>query len=196
MTRSRRQTPQNKPKLANPPAAVAIFTLALVLLIPNLHCVQASGLDTYTNETWGYSIDYPSDWVVTEIDANRTYITAPPPYTGQISIEVMENVGLPIEGEVQILLEALSVAWAKLTVLQSDEMQGDWDCYLEYDSTRLGTGEQFHGELYLKVTDGHVYTVGTVFEKAHYDVYPLSKTLLSFNLRASQTQNWDGHSQQ
>jgi hypothetical protein len=135
---------------------------------------------TYENDTYGYSISYPSDWMVDVRSIHLTQFNPPYPYFGGISIMMYEATDLPIEEQVQIWAEVMRDLFNNFTILDSRERQGMWDWYvaINYNWNDI----EFHGEAYYKCTEDGLYQIETHFEKEDYDVYPLSEIVDTFRL--------------
>jgi hypothetical protein len=131
---------------------------------------------------WGYTISYPNDWDVDSAEPERTVIAPPPPYIGMVTISAYERWSLPIRDRVQSWLEAGAEHWDNFTVLESREMEGMWDWYASYNYYWAEYDIEFHGEMYYKDTAQYSYELGIDFEKADYDVYPLSEIAETFTL--------------
>jgi len=143
---------------------------------------SSPSFDTYTNYMWGYTINYPNDWDVDSAEPERTVIAPPPPYIGMVTIIADERSSLPIRDRVQIWLEAGAEHWDSFTVLESREVEGMWDWYASYNYYWAEYDKEFHGEMYFKDTAQYSYELSIDFEKADYDVYPLSEIAETFTL--------------
>jgi len=174
----------------------SILLLGIVLLIASLVLgCQASpstpipptpptslSFDTYTNDMWGYTISYPNDWDVASAEPEFTIIAPPSAYTGVVSIEARERSSLSIRDRVQIWLDVGAEKCGSFTVLESKEMEGMWDWYMSCDCYWEENDMELHEEVYFKDTAQYSYRVGVTFEKAAYDVYPLSEIAETFTL--------------
>lgn len=138
--------------------------------------------DTYTNYMWGYTISYPNDWDVDSSEPECTVIASPLPYIGSVRITAYERSPLPIRDRVQIWLDIGAEHWDSFTVLESKKMEGMWDWYVSCDYYWGKYDIEFHEETYYKDTAQYSYRVLIYFEKADYDVYPLSEIAETFTL--------------
>lgn len=176
--------------MRNKSKSYSILLLGIALLLASLvlGCQAPSpppdtpSFDTYTNHIWGYTISYPNDWDVDSAEPEHTKIHPPPLYFGMVTIEAEERSVLPIRDRVQIGLEVGAEFWDSFTVLDSKEMEGMWDWYTSCDYYWGEYDIEFHEETYFKDTAQYSYRVIIDFEKADYDVYPLSEIAETFTL--------------
>ena len=179
--------------MRNKPKSYSILLLGRVLLLASLvlGCQAPPSTSipptspsfiTYSNDMWGYTISYPNDWVVDSAKPVYTVIVPPSLYIGLVSIEAYERSSLPIRDRVQIYLDVGAERCGSFTVLESKEMEGMWDWYTSCDCYWEENDMEFHEEMYFKDTAQYSYVVGIVFEKADYDVYPLSEIAETFTL--------------
>lgn len=167
---------------------VLLLGLLILLLSMVISCSQAettpiseSTLITYTNDDYGYTISYPSNWHVQVMSTNETDLLPPQPYRGFIGIYVVENPELPVERMADGWLIAMTTIRDDFVQLDSKRMQGLWDWYLAYDFM-TEYGEEFHGETYFKQTDTHLYKIETAAETPRYDAYTFDKLIPTFKL--------------
>ena len=140
---------------------------------------------TYSNDTWGYSISYPSGWTVEE-SGQRVYLVPPPVLCiGRIAVEAEEGLTLPAEMAAQTSLEVAREVWGDVIVRDNEAMRNTWDWHVRYDYIWSQDGAEFDAEAYFKQTGSCLYTLTLDFEKVCHDVYPLSEIVSTFHLLAS-----------
>lgn len=136
---------------------------------------------TYTNNTWGYSIGYPTDWEPLEESGKPVYLLPSGQYAGYVGISVLENPTLPIDEIAKRWLFAVTQNQKDVALVDTAKMEGLWNWYLSYDYVS-DQGQEFHAESFFKQTGTRVYKIDTVGEKAKYAEYPFSRILASFKL--------------
>jgi len=137
---------------------------------------------TYENNTWEYTISYPSNWSVVTIDPNTTDIRSASPSLAHIGIYADDRFDLRIEDEVQIWLEGTEYAFGDVTLLESTGTKDSWDWYLSYDYFLPEHNVTFHGEAYMKQTEKNFYRVCLEAEKGDYSQYPFEEVISTFAL--------------
>ena len=155
-------------------------TLFLACSVPT----RSTEFTRYRNDTWGYTISYPSNWSIEIIDTYTTEISLPAPSLAHIELYADENLGLPIESEAQIWLEGTTEAFSDVLLLKSIGSKDSWDWYLAYDYFMPEHDITFHGEAYMKQTEKNFYRICLEAEKGDYSQYPFGEVVSTFALLA------------
>jgi hypothetical protein len=94
-------------------------------------------LTHYVNEQYGYSIDYPSDWLLEELSDNETGVMPPnanynqiqiSSFPGEPTLDLMEDEAIRSTNEsvLQLLADQLEALEMEITVNERSEEQWDW----------------------------------------------------------------------
>ena len=163
---------------------ILVVTLSFLLAIPFLACSQPvqNGFTTYENNTWEYTISYPTNWSVVPIDPNTTEIWSPSPSLAHIEIYADHRFDLAIEVEIQIWLEGTMKAFGDVILHESIGTKDSWDWYLSYNYSLREHNMTFHGEAYMKQTEENFYRICLEAEKGDYSQYPFGEVISTFAL--------------
>lgn len=154
--------------------------LGLIALMSGaaIACTQP-GFATYTNDTGGYSIDYPLNWQAETSKDSSIYIIKSPSHLASVRIDVIGPMSA--QQAAQRWLTAMGTGNADFALLENKPMEDFWNWYVSYDYA--GDIGQFHGEAYFKTTADHVYKLDTAGDLAGYKTYPFSIIISSFKLK-------------
>ena len=146
---------------------ILLIIMAIGILL--LGACNGSGgeLTHYVNEQYGYSIDYPSDWLLEELSDNETGVMPPDAHYNQIQIssfpgeptlDLMEDSAIRTSNEavLQMLADQLSATDMELTVNERSEEQWDW--VVEFTMTLPGD-VTLEGGLLIKETSTITYNI-------------------------------------
>jgi hypothetical protein len=158
---------------------------------------------TYRNAQFGYSINYPDNWIL--VGGRETKIESPDPYSCSIIIDVQY---LPSRAAAQLLIDTLREAeqhknmkhkilayiighgaWDWDVSFQDVSFQydlpdnighgaWDWDVSFQYDLPDYD--EEWKGEIYFKLRNKSLYKISVLSKKAHYDTCPFKEIVSSF----------------
>ena len=134
---------------------------------------------TYTNEDWGYSINYPGNWEVDAIGATETYLLAPKPYSGFINISIVANPNLTPEQAATGWFMAITDTYNDPSLLANIKMETWWDWYTGYDYISRA-GEEFRGEAYFKQAESNLYKINMEGEREVFEDYPFDEIISTF----------------
>jgi hypothetical protein len=116
---------------------ILLIILAIGVLLLGA-CNGAGGeLTQYVNEHYGYSIDYPSDWLLEDLSDNETGVMPTDAnynqiqissFPGEPSLDLMEDSAIRSTNEavLQMLADQLSATDMEITVNERAEEQWDW----------------------------------------------------------------------
>jgi len=124
-------------------------------------------LTHYVNEQYGYSIDYPSDWLLEDLSDNETGVMPPNAHYNQIQIssfpgeptlDLMDDEAIRSTNEavLQLLADQLEVLEMEITVNERSEERWDW--VVEF-TMNLQEGSTLEGGLLIKETPTVTYNV-------------------------------------
>lgn len=166
-------------------AAAACSKPAPSVELPSLERPTASSFISYQNDTWGYMVSYPKDWLIDTTHPDRVSIKIPPPHLGGVSIIVTKDSILPIEHAARTYIEVASEHWDDFRLLSNKTINDVWDWYVSYTYTWRGI--PFQEEVYFKQTKEYVYTLSLTAERELYLGYPFDKIVSSFSLESEPT---------
>jgi hypothetical protein len=144
---------------------ILLFIMAIGILLLGA-CGGGATLTHYVNQEYGYSIDYPSDWLREDLADNEVGIKpADAPYNqiqitafpGQPIIGTLpdETIASSNESSLQALAKDLGATDLEITVNQRAE--GKWDWEVNFSLTSEGTPLQ--GGLFILETPTVSFTV-------------------------------------
>lgn len=142
--------------------------ISLLIMVIGVFLLGACGspITHYVSEEFGYSIDYPKDWIMEELDENKTGVM---PGDGSYNqIQIHSRVGEPViastsesmfaitqESDLQLLAETLGST--DLYITTNEPASGQWDWEVVFNLTYEDT--QLQGGLFIKETETITYTV-------------------------------------
>jgi hypothetical protein len=143
-----------------------ILLLILAIGILLLGACGGNGITHYVNEEFGYSLDYPKDWVMEELDEYK--IGVMPGGGGYNQIQIDSYVGEPLisstpesmvasvyEADLQMLADSL--VSPDLNISVNEPASGKWDWMAAFTMTSEDTPLQ--GGLFVKETETITYTI-------------------------------------
>ncbi len=146
-----------------------IFLMILVIGVLLLGaCGESSGngITHYVSEEFSYSIDYPEDWIMEELDPNRIGIA--PSESGFNQIQVNAYLGEPTiastpdtmvqtanESDLQQFADTLGDV--DLTISVNERSSGKWDWVAAFTLTYEDV--PLEGGLFIKETETITYTI-------------------------------------
>lgn len=140
--------------------------LILALGVVLLGACSANPIKHYVNEEFGYSIDYPKDWILEEFNPNEIGIMPKDSDYNQIQIGAFH--GEPMIGSLSESLVATStevslqqsfdmLGGTNLNIIVNEPASGKWDWVVTftviYEDTQLRGGE------YIKEIESTTYTI-------------------------------------
>ena len=119
----------------------------------------------YMNEKYGYSLDYPSDWLL-DTSAPDFVKVHPvefetPLYSCCVAIRPWAHT-IPIDVCATLHIKHVSQTLEDVTILASQEQSDKWDWLVRYTCTLMG--HSLYAEDYFKNAEDFQYLIGLVYE--------------------------------
>ena len=157
--------------------------------VPTPPSIPFSPASTYTH--WGFSISVPSRWLFVETRNQETgggiidlFASSSAFNSMSITASNIEKIGgVPdIAVEAQYQIKRAQDLWGSIDLLNNQAMEGNWDWFLSFDSTLESTNEEFHTEIYFKVTQSNYYIVKLSYAEVDRDSYPWQEVIETFTI--------------
>jgi len=133
---------------------------------------------TYTNTTYGYSIDHPQDWSVDWSDETKGLIMMRSPQNSMGSIAVLSGKNT-LTTAVDNCIKVINDQSTSVKILYNEPVTGVWDWHLTWNSL---TSPVIYNEAYFKMTKDYTYMVWTSAPGAFYEYIPFNKVYDSFKI--------------
>lgn len=147
----------------------------------------------YLNEEHGYSLDYPSNWVLDSSDARSVLITpVDSPMHQNLTVFVWASESL--EDSVNFALTTARQTLGDFTLLSSEPLDDTWDWFLggTYIDSEF---REVHYQQYLKATNNFQYTIIAFYELDSTPV-EMQRIIDSFSVIASSPYLMDEETQE
>jgi hypothetical protein len=156
---------------------------------PTLPSIPFSPASTYTH--WGFSVSVPSSWLFVETRNPETgggiidLFTSGSSFNSMsITASAIEKIGgVPdIAAEAQYQIKRAQELWGNIELLNNQAMEDNWDWFLSFDSTLESTTEEFHTEIYFKITQSNYYILKLSYAAADRYLYPWKEVIETFTI--------------
>ena len=152
--------------------AAVLGVLALLVIVVILAAIGCGGegqaptpeLTTYVNSDFGYSFDYPSNWILEASDSEKVFVWTPQEFatTAMVFIHVSDvSMTIPLERCVEEWPTSVHTKPKELNIISSKPKENGWDWFLEYLIVE-NNGDKKYIETYFERIDSHLYLIETL----------------------------------